>query len=400
MRRPAVTGGRRRVRALGRAASDPQAADRGRPRIRPRRRLRAGDGLRPDRRGRRRAVRPAGDPDRGHAGRRWHAAPDACDRQGAGDGADPDRPVIDANEAERLGPGDAGRARGVDRRRGARPGRPDRDDAPAGRRGCQAGDQRGVRHVARPRAWPRSGRRSSTCSRRPTRRRGWRRSWRSDRPAGRAADGRDRPTRHSGTRSRTRWRRSRSTGPTRGTRSTPPSSASSWRRSAPRAGTAPSGRVILTGAGPAFCAGQDLRESSAPDAPPLSTVLRGTYNPLILAMRRARQADRGRRQRRRRGRGHGAGPRVRPADRGRHGLVRAGLRPGRARARQRHDLVPAAPGRTGARGRARADRRPAPGRRRGTLGPRQPGRPGRGARRRGTGASPRGWPPVRRARSR
>ena len=43
--------------------------------------------------------------------------------------------------------------------------------------------------------------------------------------------------------------------------------------------------VVLTGAGPAFCAGQDLRESSAPDAPPLSTVLRGTYNPLILAMR-------------------------------------------------------------------------------------------------------------------
>ena len=43
--------------------------------------------------------------------------------------------------------------------------------------------------------------------------------------------------------------------------------------------------LILTGAGPAFCAGQDLRESSAPDAPPLSTVLRGTYNPLILAMR-------------------------------------------------------------------------------------------------------------------
>jgi 2-(1,2-epoxy-1,2-dihydrophenyl)acetyl-CoA isomerase len=44
--------------------------------------------------------------------------------------------------------------------------------------------------------------------------------------------------------------------------------------------------VVLTGAGPAFCAGQDLRESSGPDAPALSTVLRETYNPLILAMRR------------------------------------------------------------------------------------------------------------------
>ncbi|HEY4190323.1 MAG TPA: enoyl-CoA hydratase-related protein, partial [Candidatus Limnocylindrales bacterium] len=53
------------------------------------------------------------------------------------------------------------------------------------------------------------------------------------------------------------------------------------------AGADPSVRVVvLTGAGPAFCAGQDLREATAPDAPPLSTVLRETYNPLILAMRR------------------------------------------------------------------------------------------------------------------
>ncbi len=44
--------------------------------------------------------------------------------------------------------------------------------------------------------------------------------------------------------------------------------------------------VVLTGAGPAFCAGQDLRETTGPDAPLLSTVLRETYNPLILAMRR------------------------------------------------------------------------------------------------------------------
>ena len=44
--------------------------------------------------------------------------------------------------------------------------------------------------------------------------------------------------------------------------------------------------VVLTGAGTAFCAGQDLRETTGPDAPPLSTVLRESYNPLILAMRR------------------------------------------------------------------------------------------------------------------
>lgn len=44
--------------------------------------------------------------------------------------------------------------------------------------------------------------------------------------------------------------------------------------------------VVLTGAGRAFCAGQDLRERLEPDAVPLATELRDRYNPLILAMRR------------------------------------------------------------------------------------------------------------------
>jgi 2-(1,2-epoxy-1,2-dihydrophenyl)acetyl-CoA isomerase len=44
--------------------------------------------------------------------------------------------------------------------------------------------------------------------------------------------------------------------------------------------------VILTGAGKAFCAGQDLRERLEPSAAPLATELRERYNPLILAMRR------------------------------------------------------------------------------------------------------------------
>jgi 2-(1,2-epoxy-1,2-dihydrophenyl)acetyl-CoA isomerase len=43
--------------------------------------------------------------------------------------------------------------------------------------------------------------------------------------------------------------------------------------------------VVLTGAGRAFCAGQDLRERQAPDAVPLGTELRERYNPLIRAMR-------------------------------------------------------------------------------------------------------------------
>ena len=43
--------------------------------------------------------------------------------------------------------------------------------------------------------------------------------------------------------------------------------------------------VVLTGAGRAFCAGQDLRERLEPGAAPLATELRERYNPLILAMR-------------------------------------------------------------------------------------------------------------------
>jgi 2-(1,2-epoxy-1,2-dihydrophenyl)acetyl-CoA isomerase len=43
--------------------------------------------------------------------------------------------------------------------------------------------------------------------------------------------------------------------------------------------------VILTGAGRAFCAGQDLRERLSPDAAPLDVELRERYNPLIRAVR-------------------------------------------------------------------------------------------------------------------
>ena len=43
--------------------------------------------------------------------------------------------------------------------------------------------------------------------------------------------------------------------------------------------------VVLTGAGRAFCAGQDLKERLQPDAAPLAIELRERYNPIIAAMR-------------------------------------------------------------------------------------------------------------------
>lgn len=43
--------------------------------------------------------------------------------------------------------------------------------------------------------------------------------------------------------------------------------------------------VILTGAGRAFCAGQDLAEREQPDAAPLDVEVRERYNPLIRAIR-------------------------------------------------------------------------------------------------------------------
>ena len=45
--------------------------------------------------------------------------------------------------------------------------------------------------------------------------------------------------------------------------------------------------IALTGAGRAFCAGQDLKERLEPTAAPLEVEVRERYNPIVLAMRRS-----------------------------------------------------------------------------------------------------------------
>ena len=116
---------------------------------------------------------------------------------------------------------------------------------------------------------------------------------------------------------------------------------------------------MLTGAGRAFCAGQDLKERLEPDAAPLEVEVRERYNPIIAAMRRLDQPIVGAIN----GVAAGAGASlafacdVRVAAEGASFVLAFGR--DRARARQWRDLVPAATRRAGQGRRAgTAGRRP------------------------------------------
>ena len=152
--------------------------------------------------------------------------------------------------------------------------------------------------------------------------------------------------------------------------------------------------VILTGAGRAFCAGQDLAERDGPDAAPLDVELRERYNPIVRALRSMGQPVIAAVNGVAAGRRRLAGVRLRPADRGARRPVRAGVRADRARAGFGGDVVPAATHRRG------TGRRTGPARRSG-LRPRRaadrarpPGGAGRRAARRGA----RAWPTDSRPR--
>ena len=121
-------------------------------------------------------------------GRRRHPAPHAGDRQGPGDGADPDRPDDDRAGSRRARAGHPGRAGRGDRRRGPRARGQDRRHAAAGRPGRQGRHPRRRGAQPRPMAWPGNGRHSSGSSTPTTRPRGWRPSPRNARPSGRDAD--------------------------------------------------------------------------------------------------------------------------------------------------------------------------------------------------------------------
>ena len=101
--------------------------------------------------------------------------------------------------------------------------------------------------------------------------------------------------------------------------------------------------MILTGAGRAFCAGQDLRERLEPDAAPLDVELRERYNPLVRAIRALPKPVVAAVNGVAAGAGRLARVRLRPPDRRGYGPVRARVRPGRADPGQRRDVDAPAP---------------------------------------------------------
>ena len=151
---------RRLLRAMVQVRRHPHTDHRRGRGLRARRRLRAGDDVRSAHRRRHREIRPARDQARRAARHGRLAAADPRDRQGQGDGPDPDRPQHGRRRGRARRAGVARRARRQAARGDQRRREDDRGHVAVGIADGQGGRQPRLRN----RRWPRDSSTNAGCS--------------------------------------------------------------------------------------------------------------------------------------------------------------------------------------------------------------------------------------------